>query len=645
MFIIEVIPIARAVGTEKLSYFTSQEVPLGAIVSVPLRKKLTQGIVIGVRRAVDMKSEIRGASFALKKLDKVKSAEFFSKAFMETAQATADYYATGLGSVLDILVPDYILKNISKLKKIWTLEEKEKKKKEIAPLTLHEKYAVQGDDEERYGTWKSLIRQEFAKKRSIFFIYPTIEEATYAFGLLEKGVEGYVFLLHGSLPPKKIVETWNKIMKEKHPVVIIATGGFLFLTRGDVETIIVERESSRSYKILRRPFLDVRHVAEILSEKRHLRIFFADNFLRLETLFREENGELLEASPFKFRSLSTARDTLVDMRQIRHQTRISFKILSEEVERLIMRTKEESGHMLILATRRGIAPSTVCGDCQNIVTCNACNAPVVLHQAIGKEKNDSEQKNYFLCHRCGERRSTEEYCKVCGSWRLGVIGIGIDLVEEKIKDKFPEVALFKIDSDTTPNEKMIHKILEKYRSQPGSVLLGTEMMLQYIHDKVESSAIISLDSLFSLPDFRIQEKILSLLMRLRSLTTRDFVVQTRKADEKVFEYGLKGNMSDFYRDSIEERKKFNYPPFSTLVKITLEGKKDQTVRIMEEVQTFLEPYEVDVFPAFTYTVSGNYVLHGLIRLPSDRHLPFDLVEKLKKLPPSVIVKVDPESLL
>ncbi len=637
MFVIEVIPIAKTVGVETLSYFTTQEVPLGAVVSVPLRKKLVQGIVTEVKAAADMKSEIKNATFALKKLDKIKSSEFFSKAFMETVEATATYFATSAGSVLDILVPEYILKNVSKLKK--------SKIERLKTHVCYEKYVVQGDDEERYSTWKSLIRQEFAQKKSLYFLFPTIEEATYAYTILEKGIEGYAFLLHGSLPMKKIVETWNEIVKEEHPVIIISTGGFLSLPRHDMDTLIIERESSRFYKIMRRPYLDVRTVAEIFAEKNGMRLFYADNFLRIETLYRHSEGELVEASPFKFRSLSTAKDTIVDMREIKNQNRVSFKILSTEVEELIMRTKNESERMLILATRRGIAPSTVCGDCQNIVTCNTCSAPVVLHRGKNAEGEEDHSKNYFLCHRCGERRSAEEYCKVCNSWKLGTIGIGIDLVEDKIRDKFPDISLIRIDSDTTPDEKAIHKALERFYEKPGSILLGTEMMLQYIHEKVENSAVISLDSLFSLPDFRIQEKILSLLITLRSHTARDFIVQTRKADEKVFDYGLKGNTSDFYKIAIAEREQFNYPPFSTLIKLTIEGKKDDIVEAMEEVQTLLEPYEVDVFPAFTYTVKGNHILHGLIRLPRGKWVDESLVSKLRSLPPSVVVKVDPESLL
>jgi primosomal protein N' (replication factor Y) len=353
-------------------------------------------------------------------------------------------------------------------------------------------------------------------------------------------------------------------------------------------------------------------------------------------LYREGEGELMEASPFKFRSLSTASDLLIDMKK--DKTKGEFVVLSPELENLIKKSRDESERMIILGTRRGLSPSTICGDCQNIVVCNNCSSPVVLHESNGKR--------FFMCHRCGERRSAEEYCKVCGSWKLTTIGIGIDLIREKIKEKFPDINVFKIDSDSTKgNEKTIKGILEKFRNHPGSILIGTELMLQYLHEKVENSAIVSLDSLFALPDFRIQEKILYMLTQIKTLTTKFFIVQTRRAEEKVFEYGLKGNLSDFYRSEIESRKNFKYPPFTNLIKITLEGKKENIINEMKEAQDILDPYEVEVFPAFTHTIRGNYVLHGLIRVPASKTLPKDLISKLRSLSPSITVKVDPETLL
>ena len=640
MYIIEIIPISRSIGTDTLSYFTSKEVPLGAIVDIPLRKKIVHGIVISVKKASEMKGEIKSAGFALKKIEKIKSIDFFTPEFIETMQGVANYYATSVGSVINTLVPKYILDNVSKIKNFESAGESiEQIAETLSSSKTDKKFVVQGDSEERYGEWKSLIRQEFAKKKSLLFIMPTIEDVNYAFELFEKGIEDYIFVLHGSMTPKKITETWNMILEEKHPVVIIATGGFLSLNRKDIGSIIVENESSKSYKLIRRPFLDIRKVCEIYAEKINAKIFFADNLLRIETLWRESEGQIIQASPFKFRSLSTATDSLVDMKTYKSEKSegSEFKILSDEVEELILKTKNNSEHMIILATRRGLSPTTVCGDCQNIVTCNNCSTPVVLH------KTDS--KSFFMCHRCGERRSAEEYCKTCGSWKLSVVGIGIDLVLEKIKESYPDISLFKIDSDSSKTEKTARAIIQKFKAQPGSILLGTEMMLQYVHEKVENSAIISLDSLFALPDFRIQEKILSILIRIRALTTQSFIVQTRKPNEKVFEYGLKGNMSDFYKTTIEERKKFNYPPFTTLIKVTLEGKKDVIVKEMEIAQDILDPFEVEVFPAFTHTIKGNYVLHGLIRIPNSKWPDSDLTNKLQSLSPAISIKVDPETLL
>jgi primosomal protein N' (replication factor Y) len=372
MFIIEVIPISKSMKVDTLSYFTLKELTIGSIVTVPLRSKNISAIVISIRNAEDIKSEIKSASFSLKKLDKVKSKEFFGKEFMEMVKELAEYNATSIGSVISTLVPEYLLKNIGKLK----TENRDDKIKLKSNITK-EKFAVQGDDEERYGEWKSLIRQEFAKKKSILFINPTIEDAEHSFELLEKGIEGYAFILHGSLEPKRIVETWNKIIQEDHPVVIITTGAFLSIYRSDIETIILDKEGSKSYKIQKRPYLDIRNAVEILANKMNAKIFFADNFLRIETLYRETEGEIIQSSPFKFRSLSTATDCLIDMK-IKKGFDTKFQILSREIQELILKSRNNSEQMIILATRRGISPTTICGDCQTIVNCNKCSSPVVL---------------------------------------------------------------------------------------------------------------------------------------------------------------------------------------------------------------------------------------------------------------------------
>jgi primosomal protein N' (replication factor Y) len=643
MYIIEVIPIARGMGADTLSYFSATSLPVGSLISVPLRKKKVAGIVAASRPASESKADIKQANFALKKItvkagSKKSNRQIFSVEFMETARSAAEYYATSVGSILAALVPDIILKKAAVL-------EPASGSAGGAPLAgasagqknIHETHVMQGDDDERYVSYRALIRQEFARKSSVFVCLPTIEDATRAYELLEKGIGKYAFLLHGALPQKKIIETWNAVMKEKHPVAIIATGAFLSIPRNDLGAIILEKESSRGWKSLRRPFIDIRRIAEMYAEKKSIPLTMGDTLLTTETLWRESEGEIVAASPFKFRSISLAKDTLVDMKQYKSGSG-QFRILSDEVERLILSNKEASERMIIYAQRRGAAPSVICADCQTIVTCNQCSSPVVLHDM-------PNQKSFFMCHRCGERRSSEEYCKVCQSWKLATMGIGIDLVAQKIRDKFPGVMLTQIDADSVKTVTQARAAIAHFKAYPGSILLGTEMMLSYLTGKVDNAVVVSLDSLLSIPDFRINEKIVHTLLKIRSLTERHMIVQTRKADEKIFNYALKGNLSDFHRTEIDERKKWKYPPFITLIKITIEGKKDEISAEMAAIQKNFEPHVVDIFPAFTHTVRGNYVLHGLIRIARDKWPDVDLAAKLRTLPPYVTVNIDPDSLL
>ena len=673
MNIISVIPITRSKVADELSYFTTADVPIGAIVNVPLRSKMIRAIVTDVKPAEDQKSSIKNAPFMIRKLGKVKTTVFFPIQFVETCKTLATYYATTIGSIIYSLVSDDIMENAHAIAAPLPRQETLNIPTNIVKdggKTKEGVYAVQGDDPDRMGSWRSMIRQEFAKKRSLTIYAPTIEEAKNMHISLEKGIEGYIFLLHSGMPSKKIAEVWQKISDTDHPVVVIATSQFSLLPRGDIDLVIIERENSRDWISKKSPYIDARQAIEVLARKRDQTVYLADSILRIETLYRLSLLEINEGSPFQWRSISTARDMLVDMRRQRNGIPVpmvntdsnsvisqsygindqtnspvnnlntnTFRILSPQLENLIQSNIDDNTHLFIYNTRRGYSPTTACGDCQSVVTCKQCSAPVVLHTS--KESG----RNFFMCHKCGDRRSADENCTYCGSWRLTMIGIGIDKVKEEIRAQYPRVDIFQIDADNAKSSKQIEETLEKFRSSPGSILIGTEMTLSYLRDKVDHIAITSLDSLFALPDFRIQEKILHTIIRLRSLAARTILIQTRLPAEKVFEYAMKGNLSDYYRETIGDREVLKYPPFSTLIKITIEGKKEVISETMMGVQESLAPYQIDIFPAYTSTVRGSSIIHGLIKVDPHSWPDPDLVSKLRSLSPSVIVRIGPETLL
>ncbi len=681
MNIITVIPISRSKIASELTYFTAINTPVGSIVTVPLRSKKIHAIVTKIESALDLKSAIKDAPFKIRKLEGIKTTIFFPASFIDSCKYLAEYYATTIGAIIYTLIDAGLLENVNRippplpaqasflLNNPEEVNSKEETFRVIPPvMTLRPKkimlpVAVQGDDVDRISSWRSLIREEFAKKKSVAIYVPTVEDCDRIYSELEKGIEGYIWKINGSFTNKKIIDTWIKISEIDHPIVVIATGSFSLLPRGDIKTIIIERENSRGWISARMPYLDIRNALETIGLNQDLKVYIADSMLRTETLYRLEQGKIDEGAPFKWRSISTAHDSLINMRDGistndkiietkadkitlasgkiigTDSTYYRFRVLSRQLETSINTNSEENTHLFILTLRRGLSPMTVCNDCEYIVHCNNCSTPVVLHSS--KETGN----NFFMCHLCGERRGADEVCAKCGSWRLTPLGIGIDLVHEEIKKKFPNIDVFKIDTDTTKNAKQIKDVIEKFKSKPGSILLGTELAVQYLSDHIEHIAIASIDTLFSLPDFRIQEKIMHMLIRLRAQATRSFLVQTRQHEEKVFEYGLKGNLSDYFRKSIIERKEFMYPPFYILIKITIEGKKNEIAEIMAEIENKLTPAKLDIFPAFTSTIRGKSIIHGLMRIVAHAWPDPDIISKLRALPPNVSVKINPESLL
>jgi primosomal protein N' (replication factor Y) len=625
-----VIPIARGVGKETLSYFGPDTIEIGSLVSIPLRKKVGHGIVIDAKNVAEMKSDIKSSKFSLRKITKVDSVSFLSRPFLEAAFTTAEWFATTTGSVLQSMVPALILEHALKLDNspIHNLEEK----------VSHEPLVIQAEDDERFSHYKSFIRGQFAKQKSVYFCLPTVEDIRQAKVLLEKGIEQYTVILHSGISKKEFLSALETIGQLNHPILIIGTAPFLSVERSDLGTIILDRENARSYRTVKRPYIDMRVFVKALAKSKKILLLLGDMMLSVETVSKEKNDIYTAFVPLKMRVLSPATQTLIDMKQKQEDGTNPFKVLSPELVQLISDTKENSEHLFIFSGRKGLAPSTVCGDCGKIVTCERCSAPITLYT-----KKDEE--NFFMCNKCGLQRSAAERCTNCDSWKLNTLGIGIELVEDEIKKQFPDIALFRLDKDSVKNEKKALEIIKNFENTSGSILIGTELALFYMKKPIENIAVASIDTLFSLPDFRINEKICYLLLTMRALAEKNFLIQTRNSDTPVFEYALKGNLADFYRCEIDERKQFRYPPFSLFIKLSVEGKQSSAKKAGQEIVDLLSEYEPSMYPAFAPSKRGNPVVHVLIRKDSNTWPDETLINKLRSLPMGITVKVDPESLL
>ena len=648
IIVVSVAPITKTILDEDLTYFSTREVSPGSVVQVSLRNKDVLGVVTSIRNADELKSEIKSAKFGFKKIKQIISNGIYMTGFIRAAEETAEYFAYGSGQIIRALTPKTILDEWQK----HQFNEESKTIQEAAkvenPISSRFEVSVLGlPDHERYSFYRSLIREEFAKKRSVFFILPTIHNVEECAEILKKGIENYTISMHGRLTAKKITEEWHRALQEDHPILIVSTATFLSLPRDDIGTIIIDKENSQFYKTASRPFFDIRIFTEMLAKNISAKLILGDSIPRIEDIYNAEIGNFVPESPLKYRFPKNIQQEVVDMRKMPEENLILSPMAITAIhESLSM--KERS---LVICARKGLGTSTTCSDCGDIIVCSKCTLPMILFR--------TSKENIFVCNKCGEQSSTDIKCGKCGGWRLKALGVGTDKVYDELKLKFPKANIYKIDNNSAKNYKEVRTILDNYFVDPAGILISTEMILNYLGVDIPTIVIASIDSLFSIPDFRINENIFNFLTRLRLRATKSFIIQSRKPKEKIFEHIMRGDLLEFYRGEISERKKFDYPPFKTLIKITAEGPKHKVQNEMNQLEKFLKNYGPNKFAAFIEQINNKDRINILLRVAPNEwpphpsktpevnvELPYsNLLEILQSLPKRFIIKVEPDNIL
>lgn len=649
MFIITVAPIKRGIPVDELSYFTTEDIAPGALVTVPLRGRQTPALVIRSIPAASAKSDIKRSQFALKKLDRIEAQHFFRKEFVEACEKTANYFAATTGAVIHSTFPNALILS----KKAIAPPIGQSTQEDEKPKRRGEKYIFQAEDEERRATYKSHIREVFARNRSCYFVLPSIQDIEHTYAGLEKGIQEYTFILHGGLTKRELERRWSEIIAMTHPVLIIGTPLFLAIPRYDIESIILDRESASAYMLQGRPFIDLRYFAEALASAIGADIIFGDLFLRTETLYRKETGEVEALQRPKYRLPSTAIQEIVDMRTSGEQPAIGkVAICSARLVDILEDVRAKGTHCFILGVRRGFAPMTVCGDCGTVVACERCSAPMVIHQKSPstvirnqQPENPETVPRIFLCHRCGFEKDTRILCSHCGGWRLTPLGIGITQAEEAITRRFPDARVFRIDRDVVKNHKEALMIIEQFYQTPGSILIGTEMAIPYLTEPLAAVAILSVNSLLTIPDFRMGERVFRMLLTLREKAREHFLIQTRDPNVPLFALATLGNIGEFLRTELDVRNRLGYPPFSTLIKFTYEGKKQDGAAVMNEIEQTFGAYHPVTFPSFIARVKGKYRTNALLKIPQGAWPNPELAALVRSLPPEIEVRVNPESVI
>ncbi len=573
MRVLAVAPLANGIPYEELSYFSKDNISAGDLVEIQVKRRNCKGLVIDSQEAEEERQSLRHASFGLKKISKVVTKEFLHPKLWNAISYSSSYMIRPIGTIIYDLLSEKSFNNLTPV----TISPDGKG---FELLLLEQSYT------DRMARYKTIIRESFSKKRSLSIFFPTITDLEYARDELSRGIEDYVITIHSSLTEKQYKDAQNKIKEVKHQLLILTTPSIIPWTREDLGLVVIEREHSHYYYTHGDAGYDMRFVLEQLAHASNIPCLLGSHMLSLRAHLLHKQKNAHELIPLQFRNDSPI--SVVSMTDVNKST---SPYLSRTTLALLHKASlVKKGHYFLYAHRKGMYPTTVCSDCGTLFTCAKCNRPYVLHKIAGVHT--------YVCHGCENIIQLSEdstlSCRHCGGWRMATLGIATTGVEEELKRL--GVPLFVIDGERTPTRTKVKKVYKEWIDAPYGVLIGTEMAHNIVRD-CDGIAILSLDSLFSLPEYRTDEKILNLVTEMAEKVSRNnptgkLILQTRLKDTPVVKQLVAPSFRDVYDTLLKEREKFLLPPHYTVIKASFDNLPDDLRTRMEQE---LEPYVVEWF--------------------------------------------------
>lgn len=633
MFVVEVIPLDTGAGVDRLSYFSSVDYPRGTIVAVPVRSREVDAIVMSTMPVSTLKTALRAATFTLRKLPAGIERGRVADSFLALIDTIAAARALAESDVLTALIP--------KRREYVAARGESLEGRALTPLTPHVEI-IAATTAERYTEYKRIVRESFAAGGSVLFVAPTLRDASRAVRELALGIEDYVLVLRSDAKASDQKKTIAKLSAE-HPVLIVTTPAYAHVERADIRTTILESARSKAYRGIARPYLDHRYAIMEHARLRGAGVVLGDLILPAEDVerFRARSYDYVGHGEFPKRL--DLPSTIVVVHQKKDPDGIvPFTLFSPELMKAMERTIAKKERMFLLSARRGIAPVVACADCGHIFRDPESGAPLSLIRTI---ETGAEQR-YLISSTSGHREQMPDTCPECNSWRLRERGIGVQHIESELRKRIEEIPLFILDHATATTHTKADAIARSfYESERGGILLGTSLAIPYLERAVERSAIVSMDSLLSLPSWRQQEEALGTLLALRERTKKEIIAQTRhRPDDRVLALASRADLGSFYDEELEARLTFSYPPYAVFILLSYKGSREAISATEAMLTEKFGTYGISLYGMPPADVT-HVLRRGLLRFPRESWPDPAVVALLRDLPPSIKIEFDPDRIV
>ena len=420
----------------------------------------------------------------------------------------------------------------------------------------------------------SLVKEYLKDGKSVLFLVPEIALTTQLVLRFKEFFSSELIVYHSSISSNIRYEIWNELNSNKSPKIILGVRSSIFLPHKNLGLIIVDEEHENSYKQIEpNPRYNARDCAIYLAKFLNINCLLGSATPSLETYYNSINNKFsLVKLNERYGNFSPPEIKLIE------PSKSDKSLFSSELLKHIENTLSSDNQLILFRNRRGYSTYLKCSACNHVNICPNCDVSLTYHL------NDNLEK----CHYCGFSRQMSINCNSCSLTTMKKCGVGTQTLESEFSKLFPTVKLARFDYDTTRSKKNLKKIINDFQDKKFQVLIGTQMIAKGLNFRnVDLVGVIESDFLLNYPDYRSHEKYFQLIKQVsgragRSSSRGKVVIQTNYKNHYIHQRIIDNNYQDFYNFQLNQRKEFNYPPFSKLIKISIKSKKIEILNISSE---------------------------------------------------------------
>ncbi len=418
--------------------------------------------------------------------------------------------------------------------------------------------------------YNKLIEEKLAEGKQVLFLLPEIALTTQIVERLKQFFGNKIVVFHSKYSNNERVEAWNKILNNNgEGQVILGARSAVFLPFRNLDLVIVDEEHEVSYKQFDpAPRYQARDTAIVLGKMWNAKVLLGSATPSIESYFNAtQNKYGLVSLDRRYGNVQLPEVELVDIKE-KHRKKRMQGHFSDRMITLIEDAIEEHKQVILFQNRRGYSPVVECNTCGESPQCPNCDVSLTYH------KYRSELK----CHYCGYQQAMLLKCNACGSPDLDTKGFGTEQIEQELKTLFPKVNVGRMDLDTTRGKYGYERIISQFENQEIQILVGTQMLSKGLDFKnVAVVGVLNADNMLNFPDFRAFERCFQLLVQVSGRSGRGekrgrVAIQTFNPYHQILQQVSTNDYQEMYKEQIEERWQFKYPPYHRLIKITLKNR-------------------------------------------------------------------------